>query len=215
MSLYDQQVPSWPFDAWGIDVIGPVDPPSSGGHRFILSCNWTTSPSGQRQYHCVGQNAQVHGQVQDKVELLHWLLSLGKRDDRGCSTRRSDKILKKTVNKYRRDWHDRLFEALWAYRVTLPSLRVAIHDGLTQDEQVRLRFQELDTLEERRLDAVQELELYRQNMARAYDKLVKRRVFRKGELVLVLRRPIVVTHKTKGKFEPKWEGPSFRYNREP
>jgi hypothetical protein len=30
---------------------------------------------------------------------------------------------------------------------------------------------------------------------------------RKGELVLVLSRPIVVTHKTKGKFEPKWEGP--------
>jgi hypothetical protein len=44
-------------------------------------------------------------------------------------------------------------------------------------------------------------------MVRAYDKLVKQRVFRKGELVLVLRRPIVVTHKTKGKFEPKWEGP--------
>ena len=30
-------VPSWPFDAWGIDVIGPIDPPSSGGHRFILA----------------------------------------------------------------------------------------------------------------------------------------------------------------------------------
>ncbi|KAG2546243.1 hypothetical protein PVAP13_9KG043229 [Panicum virgatum] len=44
-------------------------------------------------------------------------------------------------------------------------------------------------------------------MARAYDKLVKQRAFRRGELVLVLRRPIVVTHKTKGKFEPKWEGP--------
>jgi hypothetical protein len=51
------------------------------------------------------------------------------------------------------------------------------------------------------------LELYRQNMVRAYDKLVKRRVFRKGELVLVLRHPIVFTHKTRGKFEPKWEGP--------
>jgi hypothetical protein len=142
------------------------------------------------------------------------------------------KILKKTVHKHRRDWHDRLFEALWAYRVTvrtptqatpyslvygceavlpleiqLPSLRVAIHDGLTQDEQVRLRFQELDALEEGRLKAVQKLELYRHNMARAYNKLVKRRAFRKGELVLALRRPIVVTHKTKGKFEPKWEGP--------
>jgi hypothetical protein len=31
--------------------------------------------------------------------------------------------------------------------------------------------------------------------------------FRKGELVLVLRRPIVLTGKAKGKLEPKWEGP--------
>jgi hypothetical protein len=142
------------------------------------------------------------------------------------------KILKKTVTRHRRDWHDRLFESLWAYRVTvrtptqstpyslvygseavlplevqLPSLRVAIQDELTKDEQVHLRFQELDALEEERLYALQNLELYRQNMVRAYDRLVKHRVFRKGELVLVLRRPIVVTHKTKGKFEPKWEGP--------
>jgi hypothetical protein len=57
--------------------------------------------------------------------------------------------------------------------VELPALRVAIHDELTQDEQVRLRFQELDALEERRLNALQNLEFYRRNMARAYDKLVK------------------------------------------
>jgi hypothetical protein len=62
-------------------------------------------------------------------------------------------------------------------------------------------------LEEGRLQAVQNLELYHQNMVRVYDKLVKQRVFRKGELVLVLRRPIVITHKMRGKFEPKWEGP--------
>uniref|UniRef100_A0A8R7R0H2 Integrase catalytic domain-containing protein n=1 Tax=Triticum urartu TaxID=4572 RepID=A0A8R7R0H2_TRIUA len=29
------------------------------------------------------------------------------------------KILKKTMTKYKRDWHDRLFESLWAYRVTV------------------------------------------------------------------------------------------------
>jgi hypothetical protein len=44
-------------------------------------------------------------------------------------------------------------------------------------------------------------------MVRVYEKLVKQRVFQKGELVLVLRRPIIVTHRTKGKFKPKWEGP--------
>jgi len=27
----------WPFEIWGIDVIGPISPPSSKGDRFILS----------------------------------------------------------------------------------------------------------------------------------------------------------------------------------
>jgi hypothetical protein len=44
-------------------------------------------------------------------------------------------------------------------------------------------------------------------MVRVYDKLVKQRVLRKGELILVLRRSIIVTHRTKEKFKPKWEGP--------
>jgi transposase InsO family protein len=69
------------------------------------------------------------------------------------------KILKKTDTKNRRDWHDRLFEALWAYRVTvrtsmqatpyslvygsevvlplevqLPSLRVIVHEKIANDE---------------------------------------------------------------------------------
>jgi hypothetical protein len=78
---------------------------------------------------------------------------------------------------------------------------------MTNDEQIWLRFQELDALEEGLPQVVQNLELYRQNMVRAYDKLVKQRIFQKSELVLILRRPIVITHKTRGKFEPKWEGP--------
>ena len=28
---------TWPFEMWGIDVIGPISPPSSKGHRFILA----------------------------------------------------------------------------------------------------------------------------------------------------------------------------------
>src|SRR5438270_858762 len=28
---------TWPFEAWGIDVMGPIYPPSSRSHRFIIA----------------------------------------------------------------------------------------------------------------------------------------------------------------------------------
>ena len=42
---------------------------------------------------------------------------------------------------------------------------------------------------------------------KSFNKKVKQRAFRKGDLVLAVRRPMIMTHKTKGKFQPKWEGP--------
>ena len=40
----------------------------------------------------------------------------------------------------------------------------------------------------------------------AHDRLVRPRSFRVGDLVLVLRRPII-TRQRGGKFEPTWDGP--------
>ena len=81
------------------------------------------------------------------------------------------KLLKKVVTGNKRDWHTKLSESLWAYRTTyktpmqstpnklyfgievvlplkvqLPSLRIAIHEGLTSDENVILRLEELEAL---------------------------------------------------------------------
>lgn len=42
-------------------------------------------------------------------------------------------------------------------------------------------------------------------MARAFDN--RHRAFKKGDLVFTVRRPMILTHKSEGKFEPKWEGP--------
>ena len=69
-----------------------------------------------------------------------------------------------------------------------------------------MRLQELEALDDKRLQAQQQIEFYQARITRAFNKKVKERTFKKGDLVLAIRRPMVMTHKTKGKFQPKWEG---------
>jgi len=66
---------------------------------------------------------------------------------------------------------------------------------------------ELEALDERRLMTQQRLEIYQAQMAGAFNKRVKFRSFDVGDLVLTIRRPIVINRKTQGKLASKWEGP--------
>jgi len=138
------------------------------------------------------------------------------------------KLLKKFISKSQRDWDDKLGECLWAYRTTvrtptkatpfalvygcevvlpleiqIPSLRVFLTTEMTNEEKHRLRLQELEALDDKRLQAQQQIELYQARISKAFNKKVKERTLKKGDLVLTIRRPMVMTHKTKGKFQPK------------
>ncbi|XP_074284153.1 uncharacterized protein LOC141608707 [Silene latifolia] len=141
-------------------------------------------------------------------------------------------LLRKVVAKSKRDWHERIGEALWAYRTTyktptqatpyalvygveavlplelqIPSLRIAIQEGLTDDENDKLRLAELEALDEKRLEAQQKLQCYQARLSRAFNKKVRPRSFQVGDLVLEVRRPIITSHKPVGKFTSKWDGP--------
>lgn len=96
--------------------------------------------------------------------------------------------------------------SLWRWRYP-PSLRIAVSEGLTKEEQTRLRLEELDAADETRLNAQQNLELYRARKERAYNKMARMRTFRKGEWVLVLRRPILGRHMGPKFAPPNGEGP--------
>ncbi|KAJ8640097.1 hypothetical protein MRB53_016791 [Persea americana] len=136
------------------------------------------------------------------------------------------------VSSHKKDWSDKLPEALWVYRTTvrglthstpfslvygckaavplevqIPSLRLSLQNDITQENNVKLRLQELDNLDERRLEALQSIELYQARMAGSFDKKVRQRAHKKGDLVLTVKRLMDFAHKSKGKFEPKWEGP--------
>ena len=71
---------------------------------------------------------------------------------------------------------------------------------MTIEEKHRLPLQELEALDNKRLQAQQQIELYQARITRALNKKVKKRTFKKGDLVLAVRRPMVMTNKTKGKF---------------
>jgi len=85
----------------------------------------------------------------------------------------------------------------------MSSLRVALATKMTKEDNDRLRLQELEALDEKRLQAQQRIKLYQTRISKAFNKKVKERVLQKGDLVLAVSRLMVMTHKTKGKFLTK------------
>ena len=91
--------------------------------------------------------------------------------------------------------------------IQIPSLRVALASQMTEDDKHKARMRQLEALDAKRLQAQQQIELYQARISKAYNRKVRDRAFVKGDHVLAVRRPMVMTHKTKGKFQAKWEGP--------
>jgi len=138
------------------------------------------------------------------------------------------KLLKKFVSSSKWDSNEKLGECLWAYRTTvrapigntlfslvygceavisleiqMSSLRVALATKMNKEDNDQLRLQELEALDEKWLQAQQHIELYQARILKAFNKKVKQSIFQKGDLVLAVRRPMVMIHKTKGKFQLK------------
>ena len=94
-------------------------------------------------------------------------------------------------------------EVIFPLEIQIPSLHVTLTTEMTNKEKHRLWLQELVALNDKRLQAQQQIELYQARTTRAFNKKVKEQTFKKGNLVLAVRRPMMMTHKTKGKFLPK------------
>ncbi|KAM2766320.1 hypothetical protein COP1_022238 [Malus domestica] len=230
---------SWPFDAWGLDVVGPIAPKSSTGEAYILAATdyfskWAeTIPLKEVKKETfsnrlVDELCEKYKFKQHKSSMYHAPAnSLAEAFNKTLCN-----LLKKVIGRIKKDWHERIGETLWAYMTTyrtptqatpyslvygveavlplesqIPSLRMALQEGLTDEENAKLRLQELEALDEKRLEAQQHLECYQARLSKAFNKKVFPRSFQMGDLVLSLRRPIITTHKTKSKFTSKWDRP--------
>ena len=236
-------VASWPFDAWGLNAIGPL-PKSSDGHLYILALTdyfskWAEAVPlkevkketvfnfirthliyryGVPQYIIIDNGKPFYNKLMtelcEKFEFKQHNSSMYNAPANGLAeafNKTLGSLLKRVVSKTKQDWHERIGEALWAYRTTfrtptqatpyslvygveavlplkrqISSLRIAIQEGLTGEENAKLRLQELKALDEKRLEAQQRLECYQACLSNAFNKRVKPRSFQVGDLVLAI-----------------------------
>ncbi|KAL0449372.1 UNVERIFIED_CONTAM: hypothetical protein Slati_1493600 [Sesamum latifolium] len=95
-------VASWPFDAWGLDVVGPMTK-SSGGHLYILAATDYFSKWAEAVPLKEVKKENVADFIRTNIIYRYRVPSL----------------LKKVVAKLKHDCHKRIGEALWAYRTTV------------------------------------------------------------------------------------------------
>ncbi|KAI3459819.1 hypothetical protein Pfo_016482 [Paulownia fortunei] len=231
-------VASWPFDAWGLDVVGPMTK-SSGVHLYILAATDYFSKWAEAIHLKEVKKENVSDFICINIIYRYGIPRYIITDNRNFKQKKSSMyyavanglaegfnktlctLLKKVTTK----------EALWAYRTTfrtptqaipyalvygveaivpleqqIPSLRIAIQEGLTEEENACLRLEELEALDGKRLEAQQRLECYQARMSRAFNKKVRSCSFQVVDLVLAVRRPIITTHRTENKFTSKWDG---------
>ncbi|GKV46606.1 hypothetical protein SLEP1_g53580 [Rubroshorea leprosula] len=139
------------------------------------------------------------------------------------------KILAKMAVTYK-DWHEMLPYALHAYRTSvctstgatpyslvygmeavlpieleIPSMRILSESGIDEEDLIQKRIDYLNLLDEKRLAALCHGQCYQRQMAVAYNKKVKPRVFHQGDLVL--RKIMPNERDPRGKFTPNYEVP--------
>ncbi|KAL0456031.1 UNVERIFIED_CONTAM: hypothetical protein Slati_0942300 [Sesamum latifolium] len=184
-------VVSWPLDAWGLDVVGPMTK-SSEDHLYIFAATdyfskWAEAVPlkemkkenvadfirtniiyryGLSRYIITDNGKPFCNSLIDKLSQkfgfkqrnssMYYAAANGLAE--ACNKTLCS-LLKKVVAKSKRDWHERIGEALWAYRTTvrtptqstpyalvygveavlpleqqIPSLMIAIQEGLTEEE---------------------------------------------------------------------------------
>ena len=89
--------------------------------------------------------------------------------------------------------------------VEIPSLRVLIESELEEVEWAKVRYEQLNMISEKRLAVIFHQQLYQRRMAKAYDRKVRPREFKEGDLVL--QKILPLPSEDRSKWASNYEGP--------
>ncbi|XP_070029441.1 uncharacterized protein [Nicotiana sylvestris] len=209
-----------------MDVIGPIEPKSSNGHRFILVAidyftKWVeaiTLKSVTKKAvidfvhsnlicrfgisatiimdNAANMNSHLMGEICEQFKITYWNSTPYLPKANG-SVEAANTNIKKILRK--------LIQTVIPTEVEIPSLRIIVEAEIEDSKWVKIYLEQLTLIDEKRMAAVCHGQLYQQRMAYAYNKKVWPRNFEVGQFVL---RCILPHHQeAKGKFSPNWKGP--------
>ncbi|XP_047250085.1 uncharacterized protein LOC124885877 [Capsicum annuum] len=216
-----------PFVDWGMDVVGPIEPSASNGHRFIMvaiDCftMWVETASYRAVTKKViadfiknnlicrfgvseliitnyGANLNSHlmNEICDQFTIIH-CNSTSYRPQMNRAVKAANKNIKKILRKMGN-------EAVIPVEVEMPSLRIISEVELSNEEWVQARYEQLILIDEKRMVVVFHGWLYQHRIVRAFNKKVKAQTFEAGPLV----QKCIFRHQEeyKDKFAPNWQGP--------
>ncbi|XP_050878259.1 uncharacterized protein LOC127082076, partial [Lathyrus oleraceus] len=216
----------WPFSMWGIDMIGAIEPKASNGHRFILvAIDYFTKWVEAASYANVTK--QVVARFLKKEIICRYGIPSRIITDNG--TNLNNKTMKELCESFKIEHHNSSpyrpkmngaveaanknikkilvygMEAVLPIEVEIPSMRILMETKLEEAEWIQNRFDQLNLIDEKRLTSLCHGQLYQKRLKRAFDKKVRVREFREGDLVL---KKILPIHKdSRGKWTPNYEGP--------
>ncbi|XP_070054673.1 uncharacterized protein [Nicotiana tomentosiformis] len=101
----------WHFVAWGMDVIGPIEPKASNGHRFILTIITDNAAN---------LNSHLMKEVCEQFKIVHRYSTPYRPKANGvveAENKNIKKILRKMIQGSRQ-WHEKLLFSLLGYRTT-------------------------------------------------------------------------------------------------
>ena len=96
-------------------------------------------------------------------------------------------------------------EAVLPIEVQITSLRIMKDAGLSEDDLIQTRLDQLNLIDEKRLTAVCHGQTYQKRMIKAFNKKVRRQVYQVGDLMI--KRIIFPQSDPRGKWTPTYEGP--------
>ncbi|GAU46907.1 hypothetical protein TSUD_299580 [Trifolium subterraneum] len=213
----------WPFSMWGIDMIGMIEPKASNGYRFVLvTIHYFTKWVEAASY------ANVTKQVVVKFIKNQLICRYGVPSkiitDNGSNL--NNKMMKELCDDFKIEQHNSSpyrpkmngagqplspfslvygMEAVLPVEVEIPSMRVLMEAKLSEAEWCQSRHDQLNLIEEKRMTALCHGQLYQKRMKQVFDRKVRPREFKVGDLVL--KKILSFQPDSRGKWTPNYEGP--------